>query len=252
MREGTRRQDPASGRRVEAVMFRLTLNFAGKPIRKFNFNKETVCIGRDPDCEILIDNIGVSRRHATIERANGEYILTDLKSHNGTFVRGQRIYHHQLGDGDEFFIGKYSLSFENLDVETQDPKPQEESDLNAAGMQDMTFRLDKGEIERIMGASTTGSVPKLALLAPEKEQTTVLLEDPYFLVGADDSAGLKISGFLMPPFVAVLVRNDKWFHVVSLSRRFPVTVHGMKVTDHQLADGEVFQIGKRKFRFAST
>ena len=104
-------------------MFRLTLNFAGKSVRKFNFDKEAVCIGRDPDCEVAIDNIGVSRRHATIERANDEYILTDLKSHNGTFVQGSRIYHHQLQDGDEFFIGKYSLSFENLDVTQQEPAP---------------------------------------------------------------------------------------------------------------------------------
>ena len=233
-------------------MFRLTLNFAGKAVRKFNFNQETVCIGRDPDCEIPIDNIGVSRRHATIEKANGAYILTDLKSHNGTFVRGQRIYHHQLGDGDEFFIGKYSLSFENLEISNTEKKPVIEEDVAAPGMQDMTFRLDKGEIERIMGASTTGSVPKLALISPAKEQKTILMEEAYCLIGSDESAAIRLNGFLMPPIVALLVKNDKWFHVVSLSKRFPVTVHGMKVKDHQLGDGEVFQIGKRKFRYATS
>ena len=48
-------------------MFRLTLNFAGKSVQKFNFDQDAVCIGRDPSCDILIDNIGISRRHATID-----------------------------------------------------------------------------------------------------------------------------------------------------------------------------------------
>jgi pSer/pThr/pTyr-binding forkhead associated (FHA) protein len=232
-------------------MYRITLQFGGKPVRKYNFEQETVCIGRDADCEVLIDNIGVSRRHATIEKANGEYILTDLKSHNGTFVHGQRIYHHQLNDGDEFFIGKYSIQFENLDAESQEPVPVP-VELNAAGMQDMTFRLDKGEIEKIMGASSTGSVPKLSLIAPQKEQEAWQLEGPYFLIGADESAGIRIKGFLMPAFVAMIVKNDKWYHVVSLSKKKPVTVKGERVMDHQLGDGEEFRVAKKVFRFAKS
>jgi pSer/pThr/pTyr-binding forkhead associated (FHA) protein len=231
-------------------MFRVTLNFAGKAVRKYNFNQESVCIGRDPDCEILIDNIGVSRRHATIERANGDYILTDLKSHNGTFVNGQRIYHHQLDDGDEFFIGKYSLDFENLEMNSGGAKAPVEPAAVTAGMQDMTFRLDKSEIERIMGASTTGSIPKLAVISPEAEQRAILLDQPWCVIGSDESASVRMSGFLVPKFAAVLVRNDKWFHVLSVHGRCPVRVGGRKVLEHQLGDGEVFEVGKWKFRFA--
>jgi len=232
-------------------MYRITLLFGGKAVRKFNFEQEAVCIGRDADCEVLIDNIGVSRRHATIEKANGEYILTDLKSHNGTFVHGERIYHHQLNDGDEFFIGKYSIQFENLDVEVNEPAPPP-AELATAGMQDMTFRLDKGEIEKIMGASTTGLVPKLSLLAPQKEQETWSLEGPYFLIGSDPAAAVRIKGFLMPACVAMLVKDDTSFHVVSLSKKKPVLVKGEKVAAHQLGDGEEFKVGNKMFRFATS
>ena len=231
-------------------MFRLTLNFGGRSIRKFNFDRDAVCIGRDQDCEVLIDNIGISRKHATIERANGEYILTDLKSHNGTFVRGQRIYHHQLTESDEFFIGKYSLQFENLDVSTREKPPVEADPKANSGMQDMTFKLDKQEIERIMGASSTANMPKLAQISPKAEQRTLRLDAPYYLIGRHEEAMLRIQGFLMPDFVAVILRDDKWFRVVSLSKRRPVKVNGKKVLDHQLADGDMFEIGKRKFRFA--
>ncbi len=229
-------------------MFRLTLTFAGKPIRKFNFDQDAVCIGRDPDCEILIDNIGVSRKHATIEKANGEYILTDLKSHNGTFVRGQRIYHHQLRDGDEFFIGKYSLSFENLDIDTE-PAPSA-PEVKNPGMQEMTFRLDKSEIEKIMGASSIGNVPKIAQIAPESETRTVRLDKDYFFIGKAPMADLRISGAFVPWLAAVLVQEEKRFVIFSLRKRRTVIVNGQRVRKHLLADGDLFQIGRRKFRFA--
>jgi len=229
-------------------MFRLTLSFGGKTVKKFNFEHDSVCIGRDPECEILIDNIGISRRHATIERANDDYVLTDLKSHNGTFVRGQRIYHHQLNDGDEFFIGKYSLQFENLDVATEKPEPPP-LDLNRKGMQDMTFQLDKSEIERIMGASTSDRAPKVALVSPEKEQATWKLDRPWYLIGSHESAPIRIRGWGVPPFLAMIVKDDKTHHLVSLSPKKAAKVNGQKVMDHALSDGDFFELGRRRFRF---
>jgi pSer/pThr/pTyr-binding forkhead associated (FHA) protein len=229
-------------------MFRLTLNFGGQSVRKFNFDQGTVCIGRDPDCEVPIDNIGVSRRHATIERAGAQYVLTDLKSHNGTFVRGQRVYHHELNDGDEFFIGKYSIGFENLEMATAAPEPAEPK-LDLAGMQDMTFRLEKNEIEKILGASSTNSIPKLALFSPAKEQATYLLDQAYHFIGRNPRCTVKTTGFRMADFVALVVRNEKWFHIVALSPRHPVKVNGQRVTDHQLGDGDMIAIGRRKLRF---
>ena len=77
-------------------MYRLTLHLSGRPIQSFHFDQEQIHIGRDPECEIQIDNIGVSRQHATIELKDGEYVLTDLRSHNGTFVQGRRVYSHKL------------------------------------------------------------------------------------------------------------------------------------------------------------
>ena len=229
-------------------MFRLTLNFGGKNVQKFNFDKDVVVIGRDAEADVLIDNIGISRRHATIERSNDEYVLTDLKSHNGTFVRGQRIYHHQLSNTDEFFVGKYSMQFENLSV-TAEPAPPPEPQQLSAGMQDMTFRLDKTEIERLMGQSSLSSTPRFEQTAPEAEKGTLLLEGYCYLMGKHKRAAIKLPGFLAPQFAAVLVKEDNWFRIVTLNHRTVVMVNGNEVEDHQLSDGDTIQIGKRKFRY---
>ncbi|MCU0724889.1 MAG: FHA domain-containing protein [Planctomycetes bacterium] len=232
-------------------MFRVTLSLAGRPIQHYNFDQDTVCIGRDPDCEIPIDNIGVSRRHATIERADGKYVLTDLKSHNGIFVQGRRVFQHPLSAREDFFIGKYSITFEDLDSKQEMPTTVVDlvAPKKSQAMQDMTFQLDRDEIEKLVNASTAARAPKLAQIAPAGENATLVLDRFYYLLGSSDRAAVRLKGFRMPKFVAALVRNDKWFHVVALTTR-AVIVNGMPVTDHQLSDGDVIQIGRRKYRFA--
>jgi pSer/pThr/pTyr-binding forkhead associated (FHA) protein len=228
----------------------LTLNFAGRPIGKFNFEQEVVCIGREPTCDVHIDNIGVSRRHATIERTEGRYVLKDLKSHNGTFVKGQKVQHHKLGDSDEFFIGKYSIEFETLDLSVQAPEPQAVTEFEENGMQDMTFRLDKTEIERLIGASAMANIPKLAQIAPEGEKWTVQLEGHYFLIGKHPKATIKLTGLFAPLFGGVMVRSAEAFHLICLNKRTGMKINGQKFLDQVLNDGDIIEIGKRKYRYA--
>jgi len=59
-------------------------------------------IGRENGCDVLIDDRQVSRQHATISTSgDGAYVLTDLKSKNGTFINGHRIEEPvTLQDGD--------------------------------------------------------------------------------------------------------------------------------------------------------
>ena len=52
---------------------------------------KVIVVGRQPGVPLLIDQGSVSRRHAEISYANGQYILHDLGSTNGTFVNDARI-----------------------------------------------------------------------------------------------------------------------------------------------------------------
>jgi hypothetical protein len=59
-------------------------------------------IGREKDCEIQIDDIHISRYHARIAVKDGQILLEDLHSTNGTFVNGNRIQGQQVVSvGDE-------------------------------------------------------------------------------------------------------------------------------------------------------
>ena len=48
-------------------------------------------IGRSPDCDVFLDDVTVSRRHAEIVHEGGRYVIRDLGSLNGTFVNRHRI-----------------------------------------------------------------------------------------------------------------------------------------------------------------
>jgi diguanylate cyclase (GGDEF)-like protein len=62
-------------------------------------------IGRDPSCQIQLDDPHVSRNHAEILTSEGGLVLRDLGSTNGVFVNGKKITEITLHDGDKLLIG---------------------------------------------------------------------------------------------------------------------------------------------------
>ena len=72
---------------------------------------ERTTIGRSPDCDIFLDDVTVSRRHAVLVQRDDELWIEDQSSLNGTFVNRRRIDAARLEDDDEVQIGKYRLTF---------------------------------------------------------------------------------------------------------------------------------------------
>lgn len=69
-------------------------------------------IGRSRDCDIFLEDLTVSRHHATInEIAQGQYEIVDNRSATGTFVNGQPITRYTLHEGDQLQIGNTILVF---------------------------------------------------------------------------------------------------------------------------------------------
>jgi DNA-binding winged helix-turn-helix (wHTH) protein len=63
-------------------------------------------LGREPDAVAWMDSPTVSRRHACIRVSAEGAVLEDLGSHNGTYVRGERVTEPvPLRDGDEIRLG---------------------------------------------------------------------------------------------------------------------------------------------------
>jgi hypothetical protein len=79
-----------------------------------------VILGREPGVPgLLLDDPGVSRRHAAVRERAGAITVEDLGSSNGTFVNGRRIAGEvELADGDEVQLGGTVISVHGADAAT--------------------------------------------------------------------------------------------------------------------------------------
>lgn len=73
---------------------------------------EPLVIGRLPDCDIMINDANVSRRHAEIRPQGDGFVLYDLGSTNGSRVNGVAVSERALRDGDELQFGSTRLVFQ--------------------------------------------------------------------------------------------------------------------------------------------
>ena len=76
-------------------------------------------IGRVNGNHVVLPSGGVSKRHTRIVGRHGKYMLVDLKSTNGTYLKGKRLdAPHILEPGDEIHIGDFSLRYEEEQKES--------------------------------------------------------------------------------------------------------------------------------------
>ncbi len=75
---------------------------------------ESLMVGRDPGCELVIEDARVSKRHAEVRWSGASWTIEDLGSKNGTTVNGQSADGVALGDGDTLGFGGLPGRFERL------------------------------------------------------------------------------------------------------------------------------------------
>jgi ankyrin repeat protein len=80
------------------------------PIRLSN---KPLTIGRAPECDVCYKSLTLSRRHARIESGENGYMISDLGSHNGTSIDGEKIKTpYRLDAGDMITLGAYEFEFD--------------------------------------------------------------------------------------------------------------------------------------------
>ena len=74
-------------------------------------------VGRDPKCDIVLEDPRVSTRHALLRSTRGDWRLRDLQSKNGTFVNAIRVTEAALADADWVSMGGLLSRFELVSPE---------------------------------------------------------------------------------------------------------------------------------------
>jgi len=80
--------------------------------RRNMLSGERVMIGRSRECDIVVNDPNVSRRHIELRRGERGWAAVDLGSTNGMKINGRRVSHAELEPGDRITIGISDLTFE--------------------------------------------------------------------------------------------------------------------------------------------
>ena len=93
------------------MAFQLTIA-AGKEVgRSFTFNQSAIVVGRTTECDVVLYEPGVSRKHARIYNEKGTFFVEDMGSANGTRVNGAGVKKSPLNDGDSVEFGSVTFKF---------------------------------------------------------------------------------------------------------------------------------------------
>ena len=77
----------------------------------FLLDEAVATAGRNPDSDVFLDDVTVSRKHAEFRRQSDGWYLHDLGSLNGSYVNRERVEATKLAARDEVQIGKFKLVF---------------------------------------------------------------------------------------------------------------------------------------------
>lgn len=81
--------------------------------RVYRLDGAVAVLGRSRQCDVVINDPNVSRRHAEVRRDGDGYVVVDLDSTNGITLNGQEVKRAALADGDRLQLGTTGLRFEN-------------------------------------------------------------------------------------------------------------------------------------------
>lgn len=235
-------------------MPKLILKFKEAVLEQFPLKKDTLTVGRVDDNDIKIDNMAVSGHHAKFIRENGDFVLIDLNSLNGTFVNGQKISKWILKDNDLITIGKHTLVF-------QDERTEKKSALSSTSEMkapEGTVMLDMRTQQQLLEEAaakkpsdqTVEMVGTITFLSGGEGQGDIELSKRVTMLGKGKDADIKIKGLFLPKMSAVISRRPAGYFISHSEGRAVPKVNGESIKGQvKLKDGDMVEVSGTKMHF---
>ena len=224
-------------------MAKLTLMFEDNMLREYPCNaNRTITIGRLNSNAVVVNDSSVSGNHSKIEKVGNGFLLTDLRSKNGTFVNDQQVISHWLRDGDSITIGKHTLVFSN---EAQTAHMEGPTDIDQTVIIDSRDYQDmraKSFLNVALGGEKVMSVAALAFLTGGKGEIT--LDKKITKIGKDPKSDIVVKGFWVGKTAAVISKRPSGYYLSYMGGIAKPKVNRQTVKDAiMLKEFDVIQIG---------
>ena len=227
----------------------LTLKFKDNKLGEYPIESgKSLTIGRKESNDISIENLAVSGHHAKVDAVGEEYLLTDLKSKNGSFVNKELVTTHWLKHGDKIIIGKHCLVFEYGEGEKRPAAAA------AGGNMDQTMVMDTDKYKDMLSKAAPAAAKKpaatgvLSYLAGgdgEIELTKKLIK-----IGKASSSDIVIGGLMMGKTAATISKRPNGYSLAFVEGMTKPKVNGETIKDSvMLKEFDNIEFGSVKMQF---
>lgn len=201
----------------------LIIRQAGHPERVVKLHEGVTRLGRAEDNDVVLSDVGVSRRHSRIMINHDAVRVEDLGSGNGTYYRGFRVQNQQVEDGDELVVDPFVLQFR----------------IKGGPSRAQVVPTDTGPVgarlDVVVGAGLARSsypITSRGLTIGRSETRDVVIADPA----------------ASRHHCSVLYRDGVW-SLRDMGSANGIFVNGIRARESLLADGDRFRIGNTELRF---
>ncbi|MBO3745279.1 FHA domain-containing protein [Streptosporangiaceae bacterium NEAU-GS5] len=155
-------------------------------------------LGRDPESDVVVDDDRVSRTHAVLRFASGQWILEDAGSRNGTFANGRRVQQVVVVPGTSIGLGDPveggMLSFHATPQSTPVPAPPR--DMPAVGQwRQPTAMLSLAEARVVrIGRGPGNDVVLTDLMVSRRHAELRITGDGYEIADVGSRGGTYVNG----------------------------------------------------------
>lgn len=217
----------------------------------FSLPARKTVIGRDTDCDIVIPDVGVSRRHASIMPVPGGYLLTD-ESSNGTLVNGSRVAGTRILDhGDVLRLHDEEIRFELEGTGGGDLTPEQASRA-ATAILDMSSLRSVIASEAARAASRRSPTASLEIIRGAFAGASFHIERPVCSIGRGEQSDVRLRDDSVSTAHATLLRKGDTWYVVDLRSVNGTFVDSYRVAgERELPTGATLRIGAVEMIFRS-
>ena len=202
----------------------------------WEFDQARIVLGRGGSSDVLLPDVSVSTRHATIEADGVRYTIVDHGSLNGTRVNGARIVAERkkpLRDGDILELGLFRVVFTaNVAVRN-------------APSRERTASLARKLLQSVRAAATPASPQRITFLhGPEAGQVIALPEAPArMILGRAEDAEVRLSDADASREHAELQITFEGVVLLDLGSKNGFSINGLRTVQQRLLDRDEITIG---------
>lgn len=210
-------------------------NRVSRRIEIRSFDQPFAVIGRDPSCDVVLDDKQVSRRHAYLQVIGGRLFWVDLDSQLGTYGEGQALKAGWLGDGRTIAVGPNGV------------RRFGEAETSTAAERESGLPQGSPLVWRTYGSQELADVTVEFLNGPSESKAWPI-HRVLSLIGTARRCKFRLADRSVEPFHCTLLRTPQGLFVVDLLGGEGIKVNDAPVRAAHVKNEDMLQVGRYLIR----